>query len=474
MVRDLLLWMDDIIRQMNTQEKPRDVSGVELLMNNHHSLKAEIDAREENFAICINLGRDLLDRKHYRIDEVREKLILLTTQRQGMVEQWNERWEYLELILEVYQFARDAAVAEAWLMGQEPYLNNQDLGDTLDAVENLIKKHEAFEKSAATQEERFAALEKMTNFEIKERLRLEADEYKRQHPDEVEREREERRRELIKDFLPPEEPPTPEPVSEPEQPSPEERAAEEAEVIVNGEKEPELEQGLLSSLTYEQLKGVPSRSQRDDKPGAREPTSPRSPGYTPQKGEMEKKEKKRSRSKSPFGKIFSRKKAEEYRIPGEVQAATSSDEVLHEEGILTRKHEWEATTKKASNRSWDKVYAVLHGNSLSCYKDQKHAKQDPHTRVHHETPIDLTGGTCERATDYTKRPHVFRLKITNGGEYLFQAKDESEMDFWIQRIQQVSGVEGTSMPSKSQTLPAKSEEKRDEHKKKSFFTLKKK
>lgn len=26
------------------------------------------------------------------------------------------------------------------------------------------------------------------------------------------------------------------------------------------------------------------------------------------------------------------------------------------EGTLTRKHEWESTTKKASNRSWDKVY----------------------------------------------------------------------------------------------------------------------
>lgn len=31
-------------------------------------------------------------------------------------------------VLEVYQFARDAAVAEAWLMAQEPYLLNQDLG----------------------------------------------------------------------------------------------------------------------------------------------------------------------------------------------------------------------------------------------------------------------------------------------------------------------------------------------------------
>jgi hypothetical protein len=70
MARDLMLWMNDMILQMNTQEKPRDVSGVELLMNNHQSLKAEIDARNENFTICVNLGKDLLARKHFRSPEV--------------------------------------------------------------------------------------------------------------------------------------------------------------------------------------------------------------------------------------------------------------------------------------------------------------------------------------------------------------------------------------------------------------------
>ena len=44
-------------------------------MNNHQSLKAEIDAREENFAICVNLGRDLLARKHYRSPEVNKLYI---------------------------------------------------------------------------------------------------------------------------------------------------------------------------------------------------------------------------------------------------------------------------------------------------------------------------------------------------------------------------------------------------------------
>lgn len=44
-------------------------------MNNHRSLKAEIDAREENFSICLSLGRTLLNRNHHRLEEVRDKCI---------------------------------------------------------------------------------------------------------------------------------------------------------------------------------------------------------------------------------------------------------------------------------------------------------------------------------------------------------------------------------------------------------------
>lgn len=31
-------------------------------------------------------------------------------------------------VLEVYQFARDAAVAESWLLAHEPYLQSADIG----------------------------------------------------------------------------------------------------------------------------------------------------------------------------------------------------------------------------------------------------------------------------------------------------------------------------------------------------------
>ncbi|XP_071163392.1 spectrin beta chain-like isoform X22 [Mytilus edulis] len=398
LVRDLLLWMEDIIRQITTQEKPRDVSGVELLMNNHQSLKAEIDAREENFAICLNLGRDLLDRKHYRSDEVREKLIALTTRREDMSDNWSERWEYLQLILEVYQFARDASVAEAWLMAQDTYLNNQDLGQNLDEVEILIKKHEAFEKAAATQEERFIALERLTTFEMKERAKEKDD------PEKYRLEKEERRRKLIAEFLPPPKPPTPEPIVEP---------------VVTAPVESEIQ-----AVSDEHI------AKADELDGAK----------------------------------------------AEPEPSASASEAVHQEGTLTRKHDWIAEGKRSQSRSWDKVHVVLHGNTISCYKDKKIAKQDPENRVHHESAIVLNDATCNRAMDYTKRPFVLRVHLPNGGEYLFQAKDEVEMEQWIQMISQGTGAEGTSrMPSKSQTLPARMEtEKKEEHKKKGIFTLKRK
>lgn len=48
-----------------------DVSSVELLMNNHQGIKAEIDARNDSFSACIELGKSLLARKHYAAEEVR-------------------------------------------------------------------------------------------------------------------------------------------------------------------------------------------------------------------------------------------------------------------------------------------------------------------------------------------------------------------------------------------------------------------
>lgn len=99
----------------------RDVSSVELLMNNHQGIKAEIDARNDSFTACIELGKSLLARKHYASEEVcihtaesargsratascvftlpqiKEKLLQLTDKRKDMIDKWEDRWEWLRL-----------------------------------------------------------------------------------------------------------------------------------------------------------------------------------------------------------------------------------------------------------------------------------------------------------------------------------------------------------------------------------------
>lgn len=176
-----------------------------------------MDARDKSFTTCVELGKKLLQRKHQDSPEVRAagaggvtgtvplrpphdgvpsqikvKLVELVEKKKAMMEMWEQRWDQLRLcecaggagedrgsaggwwqrgaehcpslpaVLEVCQFSRDASVAESWLMAQEPYLASSDYGQTVDAVEKLLKRHEAFEKSSATWEERIAALRKLT------------------------------------------------------------------------------------------------------------------------------------------------------------------------------------------------------------------------------------------------------------------------------------------------------------------------
>uniref|UniRef100_A0A8C8D622 Spectrin beta chain n=1 Tax=Oncorhynchus tshawytscha TaxID=74940 RepID=A0A8C8D622_ONCTS len=194
MVRDLMAWMESTIQQIETQEKPRDVSSVELLMKYHQGIMSEINQRGPKFSECEEHGKALLARKHKDSVEISIKLSQQREKRKEMMIKWEDRWDWLRLLLEVCQFARDASVAESWLVAQEPYVASKDLGQTVDEVEKLLKRHEAFEKSTATWEERFSALERLTTLELLE-LRKQQQEMQQIVTEEQQRSQMESRRE---------------------------------------------------------------------------------------------------------------------------------------------------------------------------------------------------------------------------------------------------------------------------------------
>ncbi|KAF7235349.1 Spectrin beta chain, non-erythrocytic 4, partial [Varanus komodoensis] len=165
MVRDLVSWMDTVICQVGTGEKPRDVSTVGVLMNYHQGLKAEIEARSKSVAACVELGKALVLNKSPASEEIKLHLEKLMAKKKEMTDKWDQRWQWLQQMLEVHQFAQEAVVADAWLTAQEPLLKSQELGNSVDEVEQLIRRHEAFRKAAAAWEERFSSLRRLTTIE---------------------------------------------------------------------------------------------------------------------------------------------------------------------------------------------------------------------------------------------------------------------------------------------------------------------
>uniref|UniRef100_A0A8D0THT1 Spectrin beta chain n=2 Tax=Sus scrofa TaxID=9823 RepID=A0A8D0THT1_PIG len=406
MVRDLMLWMEDVIRQIEAQEKPRDVSSVELLMNNHQGIKAEIDARNDSFTTCIELGKSLLARKHYASEEIKEKLLQLTDKRKEMIDKWEDRWEWLRLILEVHQFSRDASVAEAWLLGQEPYLSSREIGQSVDEVEKLIKRHEAFEKSAATWDERFSALERLTTLELLEVRRQQEEEERKRRP------------------------PSPEPST---------KVSEETESQQQWDTS-KGEQVSQNGLPTEQ--GSPRMAETVD-------TSEMVNGAAEQRTS--------SKESSPIPSPTSDRKAKT-SLPAQsaatLPARTQETPSAQMEGFLNRKHEWEAHNKKASSRSWHNVYCVINNQEMGFYKDAKTAASG--IPYHSEVPVSLKEAICEVALDYKKKKHVFKLRLNDGNEYLFQAKDDEEMNTWIQAISSAISSDKHEVSASTQSTPASS------------------
>uniref|UniRef100_A0A663FIN8 Spectrin beta chain n=1 Tax=Aquila chrysaetos chrysaetos TaxID=223781 RepID=A0A663FIN8_AQUCH len=394
MARDLLSWMESTVRQIETQEKPRDVSSVELLMKYHQGIRAEVDARGKSFTACIELGKKLLQRKHQDSPEVRAKLVEVVEKRKAMMEMWEQRWDRLRLLLEVCQFSRDASVAESWLMAQEPYLASSDYGQTVDAVEKLLKRHEAFEKSSATWEERIAALRKLTTVR---------------------------------------------------------KARDGPPLGIGTPARGATVGGNETSGCGFWWRAVPPRRNRavalrqlarttgDEEPALPSPGPPR----------------------------------EEPEEPATLPARTCSIQL---EGYLGRKHDLEAATKRASNRSWSTRYCVLRGGQLAFFKDAKSRALG--LPCHGEEPLGLRDALCEVAAGYKKKKHVFKLRLSNGSVWLFHGKDEEELQAWLQGLS-TAITECRSSREKAQSLPlppAPPEPplpRKDKEKRFSFFPKKK-
>jgi len=65
--------------------------------------------------------------------------------------------------MEMYQFAHDAAACDAWLQQQQAAMRDMPVkGQSVQEAERLLRQLDRLEKGTVPWEERFAALEKLT------------------------------------------------------------------------------------------------------------------------------------------------------------------------------------------------------------------------------------------------------------------------------------------------------------------------
>ncbi|XP_059484234.1 spectrin beta chain, non-erythrocytic 2 isoform X2 [Neocloeon triangulifer] len=408
--RDLMAWINEMMAKITSPELAADVPGAELLISRHEEYQQEMSSRNEAFADFFDTGNKLIEQGHFLSSEIRERLSVLETRRKLLVETWARRKHIYEQNLDTQIFKRDAEMCEAWLSAREPVLHDPDLGESIPEVEELIRKHEDFEKTVEAQEDKFNALKRITLLEQEfTKQKEEEEEAKKAEKERADRERQESRKraEIQK-------------ITEQRRKEDDRRRAQE---MRNGQdhyppaiQEPSQESGgfgLSKSGSFTQL--FNQRRATDIK-----------------RAESMKVEKKAN----PVRRVPSfttRRRTQSFRRPGAVDSPGPGPENLPPveiRGILDRKHELMSGGKRATVRSWKSYYTVLCGQLLCFFKDLDDFVQSKAAT----SPIIIYKAKCEKAEDYTKKKHVFRLSGADGSEYLFLASTQSEMEDWINKV----------------------------------------
>ncbi|KAI9321593.1 hypothetical protein BX666DRAFT_1903832 [Dichotomocladium elegans] len=99
----------------------------------------------------------------------------------------------------------------------------------------------------------------------------------------------------------------------------------------------------------------------------------------------------------------------------------------------------------SKKRSWNMLYVVLWGTQLRAYKRRPKCPKDDDTPLWSHSMEDVQVGL---ATDYRKYPHVVRIRIREGPQFLIRCCTHGNALLWIDTIQ-ASALVSTDLDTRS-------------------------
>lgn len=423
--RDLMAWINEMLAKTTSPDLARNVEGAEALIVKIKEHQTEVDARQEPFETFYKAGRKLISDEHFLAYEIEEKIRTLEQRKKLLDTTLRNRREIYELNLDTQLFLREAKTLENWIIARESILKYENLGESIPHVEELIRKHDDFEKTVNAQEEKFMAIKRITLLEqLFKRQREEEETARRAEKERLEKERIEamKMKEMHRIT--------------------EERRRNEKPIDNNnfGAEKTPIFSSPQAKIRHQQQQQIPPEIVEG---GIKKTASSESIGQVQKSnsfvnifGDRLRRGSEGNTKRAESMKVGpkrtpsfnTRKRPSSFR---KNQKAESFDlPPVEIQGMLERKHDLQSGGKRSPIRSWKPFYTVLCGQLLCFFKDD----DDFHTKKAATAPVNILNARCLKAENYTKKKNVLRLCLPDGSEFLFLASSPSEMNDWINKI----------------------------------------
>ncbi|NWS72003.1 SPTN5 protein, partial [Crotophaga sulcirostris] len=470
--RELMAWANEMHALVISEELANDVLGAELLIKRHEEYKREIEKQWLKYEEMQRGGGDLMKNGHFMSVEIEEKLLELSELMKKVKESWEMRKELYEENWEIQLLRRELEQAEAWLAAKESFLLDPSYGDSVSEVEELLKKHRDFEKMLAAQEEKFAQLSRKTKREMNLK-QVDTEESEQKDKSKVVRVPSLKRKPSDKRNTTPKVtetksttplPPVParslswrapletifSPVEKP--PSPFQQFTSEGvpEVLSSNKTEIKAERTLSENATPTTPKTVgpqavpleshsslssplpptPLRQQHSSSLPGSYATGLLSPQEESAGGSSVSKVQTKLMAAPPEPKsanvLPSNSSWERLESTSPVSAS-----LQHLEGFLEKRDQLLPGRQQPGSRSWNSFYVKLDGLKLDFYNDEKEASKNVSTLL----SLSIPGAKCERLVNYIRKENTFMLRLRDGAEYFFAAPSQTELENWLQSLQ---------------------------------------
>uniref|UniRef100_A0A2R5L953 Putative spectrin beta chain non-erythrocytic 5 isoform x6 n=1 Tax=Ornithodoros turicata TaxID=34597 RepID=A0A2R5L953_9ACAR len=412
--RELMAWLNETMARITSDDLARDVAGAEALLARHRETRGEIDGRAESFSRFVATGEAIIASGHFMSDEVRDRIQRLTELRDLLLLTWERRNVIYVQSHDLQLFLRDAEQLEAWLSSRETLLRDGDFGDSIASVEELIRKHDDFMKTVEAQEERFNTIKRITKLEEAFRkLKEQEEEQRKAEAQKREQERMDAMKRKEQQRI----------LDERMKEDGYRRTSQDAARSPGSDKPADAQEAppygaLVRAASQRSLDG--GERALTAVSGAKLTTPSAVKRAESMKLDLAGKKLKRTPS------FTTRRRTQSFRRSrgkGELPP-------VEMEGFLERKHQLQTGGKRAPIRSWKTYYTVLCGQLLCFFKDKEGFAESSAAAP----PVSLLQAQCSEATDYTKKKHVFRLRLADGVEFLFDAHNKESKNDWVNKI----------------------------------------